>query len=124
MTKCECIDLTPSGSGSDSDFIQATCHFCTYYIRFCIRFLLHRVPATTENYFTGLVIVVVMHCSLTKSGRLICIVRSWEFRFMMLTSVRARRSTGSGRKMSLDLSKCFSRIGCWAYGRWLCCYTK
>ena len=68
--------------------------------------------------------VVVMHCSLAKSGRLICIARSWEFRFTMLTSVRVRRSTGSGGKTSLDLSKCFSRIGCWAYGRWLCCYTN
>ena len=39
MTKYEVIDLTPSDSGSDSDFIQATSHFCTYRIRLCIKFL-------------------------------------------------------------------------------------
>ena len=87
MTKCEVIDLTPSDSGSDSDFIEATCHFCTYRIRFCItflyiKFLLHQVPATTE--ITGLVRVVE-----SRSG-LICIARSWEFRFAMLTLVRAK----------------------------------
>ena len=30
MTKCELIDLTPSDSGSDSDFIQVTSHFCIH----------------------------------------------------------------------------------------------
>ena len=39
MTECEVIDLTPSDSGSDSDFIQAACHFCTYCICFCNKFL-------------------------------------------------------------------------------------
>ena len=39
------------------------------------------------NYFTGLVSVVVMHCSLAKSGRVICIVRSWEFRFALLINL-------------------------------------
>ena len=57
---------------------------------------------------------VVIYCSLAKSGRLFCIARSWEFRFAMLTSVRAKRFTGCSGKTSLDLSKCFSRIGCWA----------
>ena len=64
---------------------------------------------------------LVMYCSLAQSGRLICIVRSWEFCFAMLTSVRAKWCTGSSGKTSLDLAKCFSRISCWAYGRWLCC---
>ena len=49
---------------------------------------------------------IVMYCSLT-SGRLICIGRSWEFHFAMLTSVRAKRFTGSSGKTSLDLSKMF-----------------
>ena len=110
MTKCEVIDLTPSDSGSDSDFIQATSHFCTYSICFCIKFLYIKSSSCHNgNYFTGLVRVVVMHCSLAKSGRLTCIARSWEFRFAMLTSVRF---TGSSGKTPLDLSKCFSRIGC------------
>ena len=99
MTKCEVIDLTPSDSDSDSDFIQATCHFCTYRICFCIKFLyikfLYIKFLLQWNYFTGLVRVVVMHCSLAKSGRLICIERSWEFRFAMLTSVRAKQFSGS-----------------------------
>ena len=30
MTKCEVIDLAPSDSGSDSDFIQDTSHFCIH----------------------------------------------------------------------------------------------
>ena len=74
-----------------------------------------------KNYFTGLVHVhsIVMYCSLAKSGRLICIAKSWEFHFVMLTSVRAKQFGSSG-KTSLDLS---SRIGCWAYGGRLCCYT-
>ena len=50
---------------------------------------------------------VVMHCSLVKSGRLICIGRSWEFRFAMSTSVRVKRFTGSSGKTSLDLSRMF-----------------
>ena len=52
---------------------------------------------------------IVMYCSLAKSGRLILIGRSWEFRFAMLTSVRAKRFTGSSGKTSLDLSKVFSK---------------
>ena len=54
MIKCEVVNLTPSdSSGSDSNFIQVTCHFCTYYFCVCmkflyIKFLLHQVPATTE----------------------------------------------------------------------------
>ena len=65
MTKCEVIDLTPSDSGSDSDFIKATSHFCTYRICFCIKFLLHQVPIISSschngNYFTGLVCVYVV----------------------------------------------------------------
>ena len=56
MTKCEVIDLTPSDSGPDSDFIKATCHFCTYHICFCIKFLyikflLHQIPATMELFY-------------------------------------------------------------------------
>ena len=70
MTKCEVIDLTPSDSGSDSDFIQATSHFCTYRIRVC-QVSVYQVSITSsscynENYFTGLVRVVVMYCSLAK----------------------------------------------------------
>jgi len=50
---------------------------------------------------------VVMYCSLTKSGRRICIARSRKFRFMMITSVRAKRFSGCSGKTSLDLSKSF-----------------
>ena len=50
---------------------------------------------------------VVMYCSLAKSGRLICIGKTWEFRFAMLTSVRAKRFTGSSGKTYLDLSRMF-----------------
>ena len=68
----------------------------------------HQVSVTSSscyngNYFTGLVHIVAMYCSLAKSGRLICIVRSWEFRFAMLTSVRAKRFTGSSGKTSLEM---------------------
>ena len=59
---------------------------------------------------------VVMYCSLVKSGRLICIGRSWEFFFAMLTSVRAKRFTDSSGKTSLDLSKMFFKdrlLGLW-----------
>ena len=68
----------------------------------------HQVSVTSiscynGNYSTGLVHIVVMYCSLAKSGRLICIVRSWEFRFAMLTSVRAKRFTGSSGKTSLEM---------------------
>ena len=48
---------------------------------------------------------LAMYCSLSKSGRLICIGRCWEFHFAMLTSVRAKLFTGSSRKTSLYLSK-------------------
>ena len=61
MTKCEVMNLAPSDSGSDSDFIQATRHFCTASVSvssFCYN----------GNYFKGLVHVVVMYCSLAKSG--------------------------------------------------------
>ena len=47
------------------------------------------------------------YCSLVKSARLICIARSWKFRFTTITSVRAKLFTGSSGKMALDLSKCF-----------------
>ena len=50
---------------------------------------------------------VVMYCSLVKSGILICIGRTWEFCFVMLTSVRVKRFTGSSGKTSLDLSRMF-----------------
>ena len=100
------IDLTPSDSGSDSDFIEATYHFCTYHIRFCTSsFYYIQVLATTEIILLD---SCVKHCSLTKSCRLICIARSWEFRFVMLTSVRTKQFTGSSAKTS----RCFSRIGC------------
>ena len=89
--------------------------------------ILHQVSVTSsfyysENCFTGFLHVRSKYCSLAKSGRLICIARSWEFCFAMITSVRAKRFTGSSGKTSLDLSKCFSRVGCWAYGGWLCSY--
>ena len=95
-------------------------------IRFCvkflyIKFLLHQVPTTMEITSQDSCMYVVVYCSLAKSGRLICIARRWKFHFVMVTSVRAKRFTGSSGKTSLDLSKCFSRIGCWAYGRWLYC---
>ena len=98
------------GTGSDSDFIQATCHFCRYRIRFCVKFLYTKFNYITSSscynghYFTGLVHAVVMYCSLAKARRLVCIARSWEFRFAMLTSVRAKRFTGSSGKTSLDLN--------------------
>ena len=50
--------------------------------------------------------VYVMYCSLSKSGRLICIRRSWEFRLAMLTSVRANVLLALVER-PLDLSKCF-----------------
>ena len=88
---------------------------------YCIKFLLQQI----KNYFTGFVHVRSKYCSLTNSARHICIARSWKLRFAMITSVRAKLFTGSSGKTSLhvDLSKCFSRIGCWAYGGWLYCYT-
>ena len=76
-----------------------------------------------KNYFTGFVHVRSKYCSLANSARHICIARSWKLRFAMITSVRAKLFTDSSGKTSLDLSKCFSRIGCWAYGGWLYCYT-
>ena len=77
-------------------------------------------PRYSYAYLTELVHVhyVVMYSSLTKSGRLNYIGRSWEFHFAMVTSVpKTKWCTGSSGKTSSDLSKCFSRIGCWAYGR-------
>ena len=120
MTKCKVIDLTPFDSGSDSDFIHAS-EMPFLYIPhpFLYQVSVHQVSITSSscykgNYFTGLVCVVVMHRSLTltKSGRLICIARSWEFCFAILTSVRAKLFTGSSGKTFLDLSKPFSRKAC------------
>ena len=71
----------------------------------------HQVPATMEIISQDLCMYVVMFCSLAKSGRLICIARSWEFRFTMLTSGRVKQFTGYSGKMCLGLSKCFARIG-------------
>ena len=59
---------------------------------------------------------VMMYCSLAKSGRLICIERTWDFRFAMLSSVRAKRFTGSSGKTSLELSRMFFKdrlLGLW-----------
>ena len=92
MTKCEVIDQTPSDSGSDSDFIEATCHFCTYmyYIRFYIKFLyikflLHQVPVTTEIIYRACSAIVSQSQADSFALR-----ACWEFRFVMLTSVRAK----------------------------------
>ena len=59
--------------------------------------------------------------SQSQPDSLFCIARSWKFRFAMIISVRAKLFTGSSGKTSVDLSKYFSRIGCWGYGG--CCYT-
>ena len=82
--KCEAINLTLSDSDSDGDFIQAkkAIHSFLY-----IKFLLHQVPTTTDIISQDL---CMMYCSLTKSGRLISIARSWKFCFAMITSVRAK----------------------------------
>ena len=119
MTRCEVIDQTPSDSGSDSDFIEATCHFCTYHICFYIKFLyvkflLHQVPATMEIVYRACACRAIILRSQADSFALRA---CWEFHFTMLTLVRAKWFTGSSGKTSLDLSKCFSRIGFWAYGR-------
>ena len=95
---------------------------------FLYQAILHQVSVTSSfhysgNYFTGFMHVCSKYCSLAKSASLICIARSWKFLFVMINSVRAKLFTGSSGKTSLDLSKWFSMIGCWAYGRWLCCYT-
>ena len=96
MTKCEVIDLTLSDSGSAISVHTASVSvssFCT------------SSSCYNGNYFTGLVHVVVMNCSLAKSSRLICIARSsvsFASRY-----VRAKRFTGSSGKTSLDLT-----IGC------------
>ena len=71
----------------------------------------HQVPATTEIISQDLCTYVVMFCILAKSGRLICIARSWEFRFKMLTSGRVKQFSGYSGKTCLDLSKFFARIG-------------
>ena len=71
MAKCEVINLTLSDSDSDSDFIQAK-------------------KAKLEPTLQDSCMYVVMYCSLVKSGRLICIGRSWEFCFAMLTSLGAK----------------------------------
>ena len=99
MAKCEVIDLTLSDNDSGGDFIQAkkaihpflykflytTLSFCTssfYYIKL--------IPTTMEIISRASCMYVVMYCSLAKSDRLICIGRNWEFRFVMITSVRAK----------------------------------
>ena len=67
MTKCEVIDLTLSDSGSAISVHTASVSvssFCT------------SSSCYNGNYFTGLVHVVVMYCSVAKSSRLICIARS------------------------------------------------
>ena len=81
MAKCEVIDLTLSDSDSDGDFIQAK---------------KGKVEPKSLRRDIGmptlqtLCMYVVVYCSLAKLGRLICIGRSWEFCFAMLTSVRAK----------------------------------
>ena len=93
-------------------------------IRFCIKLLyttwfkflyikflfIHQVLATMEIISQASCMYIVMYCSLAKSGRLICIARSWKFRFVMITSVRAKLwdllITLAERLASLDLSKC------------------
>ena len=85
MAKCEVIDLTPSDSGSDSNFIEATCHFCTFLYQVSV----HPVPFTSSscysgNYVTGLVCVVEsrevrqthLHCE--KLGVSLCDVNLGE----------------------------------------------
>ena len=62
MTKCEVIDLTLSGSGSAISVHTASVSVSS--------------SCYNGNYFTGLVHIVVMYCSLAKSSRLICIARS------------------------------------------------
>ena len=100
MTKtCEVINLTPSDSGSQIA-ISSKRHgiYCTYRVRFCIKFLYIKflLPATTVIVLQdSCVYSSIMYCSLVKSSRLIYIARSWDFRFTMLTWVRAKRSTGS-----------------------------
>ena len=82
MAKCKVMDLNPSDSDSDADFIQAKKAKVEPN---------SPSPRYRYAYFTGLVHVRSnVYCSLAKSGRLICIGRSWEFRFAMLTSVRAK----------------------------------
>ena len=101
-------------------------------ICFCIKLLyttssfsrLHQISTTTEiispDSCTYVVTTVV---SRSQPDSYFCIARSWKFRFAMITWVRAKLFTDSTGKTSPGLSKCFSRIGCWAYGGWLCCYT-
>ena len=80
MAKCEVIDLTLSDSDSDGDFIQAkkAIHLFPYQLR-----------------LVNSCMYIVMYCSLTKSGRLICIVRSWEICFAMITSLVCTLVRGS-----------------------------
>ena len=93
MTKCEVIDPDSGSAISVHTASVSVSRFCT--------------SSSCYNgiYFTGLVHVVVMYCSLTKSSRLICIARSsvsFASRYVM-----AKRFTGSSGKTSLDLT-----IGC------------
>ena len=78
MAKCEVI---LSDSDSDGDFIQAKKG------KVEPKSLCRDIGMPTLR--TSCMYVVV-HCSLAKLGRLICIGRSWEFCFTMLTSVRAK----------------------------------
>ena len=105
MAKCEVIDLTLSDSNSDGDFIQAK------KIKVEAKSLSprYRYAQLYTNYYS----------SLAKSGRFICIARSWEFGFAMLTSVRAKRFTSSSGKTSLNLLNVFqgqaagpTEVGC------------
>ena len=107
---------------TDGDFIQSkkVIHLFLYQDSvYYIKFLLQQI----KNYFTGFVHVHSKYFSLTNLARCICIARSWKLCFAMITSERAKLFTCSSGKTSLDLSKRFSRIGCWAYGGWLYCYT-
>ena len=63
MTKCECIDLTPSDSGYDSDFIQATRHLLYIPHPFLYQARVYQVSITSSscyngNYFTELLNVL------------------------------------------------------------------
>ena len=123
MAKYEAIDLTLS----DADFIQA---------KKAIYPFLYQASVTSSfyyngNYFTGSVHIRSNYCSLAKSARLIILhcqklevsLRDDNVNLREDSLSEGKTITGSSGKTSLDLSKCFSRIGCWAYRGWLCCYT-
>ena len=90
MAKCEVIDLTLSDSDSDGDFIQlkkAISPFLYQASVYYIKFLLRQVSTTTEILSQDLCMYIVMYCSLAKSATLICIARSWKFRFAMILNL-------------------------------------